>query len=200
MKTTCLLIFSAALFSSSTLMVAAEKPQKVPDVSSIPFFTVAKRGHVPQMVPGLTGAFLLNDKEKADIVNAYDDIYSRADVQAAKRLTKGDPKVTEADREAARRTMEKADAQFHERLEGLLTADRKDLIGKINRAYEEAELGAKPAGKEGKVSGTVQTAIHEAFVRALEIILTKEQKQGMAESAEKEALRAANAQKTGKPK
>lgn len=200
MKTPAFIIFTAAAVFASVLSAAPDKPQKVPDVSGIPFFTVVKRGHVPQMVPGLTGAFLLNDTQKADIVTAYDEVFNSPDVQAAKRLQKGDPKVTAADREAARRTLGKADAQFHERLEGLLTGDRKELIGKMNHAYEDAGLGLKPAGKGGKDAGSMQTAINEAFLKALEKILTVEQKQGMAAAAAEEALRASNTKKAGKPK
>lgn len=186
------------MFCAAALAADLVKPQKAYEVSGIPFFTVAKRGYVPQMVPGLTGALLFSGAQKAEIVTVYEEIFNRADVQAAKRLKKGDPNVTEIDREAARRTLEKAAAQFHERLQGLLPGDRKELIEKMNRAYEEAGLSVKPAEKGSKISDSMQTSI--AFLKALEKILTPEQQQGMAAAAEEEARRVANVKKVGKPK
>lgn len=188
------------MFCAAALAADLVKPQKAYEVSGIPFFTVAKRGYVPQMVPGLTGALLFSGAQKAEIVTVYEEIFNRADVQAAKRLKKGDPNVTEIDREAARRTLEKAAAQFHERLQGLLPGDRKELIEKMNRAYEEAGLSVKPAEKGSKDPGPKQTAVNDAFVKALEKILTPEQQQGMAAAAEEEARRAANVKKVGKVK
>lgn len=200
MKTTSLVVFSAIAVLTSALSAASGKPQKVPDVSGIPFFTMIKRGHVPQMARGLTGALLFNDMQKTEILAAYDEIFNNATVQAAKRLPKGDPKVTEADRESARQTLEKADTQFHERLEGLLSKERKELIKKINHAYEEACLAFKPEGKGSKDPSLMQAAVNDAFLKALDEILTTEQKQGMDLAAAEEARRAANAQKVGKPK
>jgi hypothetical protein len=177
---------------------AHAQKEKSRDVTNFPFFTAKKRGNVPQFVPGLTAALQLTEEQKEKIVAAREEIMGSENVQAVRRMSKADPNVTQAQREAARETLEKAADSLQQRAGAILTAGQKELIAKINDAYERAADGAveslqsefidakgDPTAME-RLRENVKVKTEEDFLKALDGILSPEQKKAMATAAEVE--------------
>src|SRR5438132_10712520 len=118
-----LLIASMLLVGLLVAAVPAQaQKEKSRDVSNFPFWTAKKRGYVQQFVPGLTAALQLTDEQKEKLVAAREEIMGSEKVQAVRRRGKSDPNVTEADKAAARETLEKAADSLQEKAGAILTA------------------------------------------------------------------------------
>src|SRR5205085_5188694 len=123
-------------------------------------------------------------------------------VQAVRRMSKADPNVTQAQREAAHETLEKAADSFQQKAGAILTTGQKELIAKINDAYERAadnaveSLQSEFSGAKGdptamdRLRENVKAKTEEDFLKALDGILSPEQKKAMAAAAEVEKQRA----------
>ncbi|MBI3881947.1 MAG: hypothetical protein HY301_18035 [Verrucomicrobia bacterium] len=209
MKHTLILLAFAALIAMPSPALAQK--EKSADVTGLAFFTAKKRGHVAQFVPGLTAALQLSAQQKADILAAREEIFSAEGVASSRRIQKNDPSVTDAQKQAARAAMEQAEEKFRERLATLLTAEQGDLIAKIDKTYQDAQVEMAIAYEDRfgsvKDDAAAREKLHieqaedlEAlFVRKLNALLSPALKEAMTAAAEIEKQRKESVTKVKKP-
>lgn len=205
--TTCLV----GLSSLSGLSAAEKTKSKDPDVASYPFWTLKKRGYVPQLVPGLNAVLQLTPSQKEQIGAARDAMANDEAVKAARGLSKNDPSVTAEQREKARAAVDAAMAKMQEKVGTILTTEQKALIEKVNAAYAAAveDTGIVYADKFASVKADEAARrriqedkaqdIEEQFLHKLDAILTAEQKEAMTKAAADEEQRNAKAATIKKP-
>ena len=188
-------ILPLVLILIATSPIAAAEKQKSADVSGHPFWTAPKRGLVPQFVPGLTAVLGLTDAQKQQIAAARTEMENDPGVQAARSFQKGDPNVTDAQREKARADIEAATARMQEKVTAILTVEQKAMIENINGAYTEAakqvgatyseKFGAVKVGPEerARMQQSQREEVESLFRHMLDEMLSPEQKEAMAAAA-----------------
>jgi hypothetical protein len=189
---------------------AAEKP-KASAVTDYPFWSLKKRGLVPQFVPGLTAVLQLTEAQREKIAAAREEFSQDEAVKAARSISKSDPSVTAEQREKARAVLAAATARLHEKVVATLTPEQKGLIEKIDAAYAAAveDTGIVYAEKFASVKADEAARrriqeeknqdIEEQFYHKLDGILTASQKDAMKLAADEEAQRNAKAAAVKKP-
>ena len=200
-------IIGAALLPTAAL---AQK-EKRPDVSGFPFWKAPKIGYTKPFVPGLNAVLMLSDEQKEKLVTAQHETVNSETVQEAGRRVKTNPNASEAERQAARETMEQAQTDFRVRVAAILTAEQKALIENINAAYEDVrnavgqEFQPRYAAAKGneqeaaKVRIEAQEKTEADFLRRLAGMLSSEQNLALAKAAAEEKERAAKASAQKKP-
>lgn len=198
--------------------VAAEKEKETKQKSGpidYPFWNAKKRADAPQFVPGLNAALQLTPGQEEKIDAARSELNNDEGLKPYRSLAKGDPSVTEEQRQKAREAIDAANAKLREKVKSILTPEQNALIAKINKAYEETgdEIGAIYADKfavkgdeaarkrvmEEKNQDTI-----DRFLSKLDTLLTPAQKEAMTRAGEIEkqqnakAAAAASAKKPSK--
>lgn len=197
-------------FISCATLGAADK-QKSPDVVGYPFWTLKKRGYVPQLVPGLNAVLQLTAAQKEQITAANDEMANDDAVKAARGISKNDPSVTAEQRDKARAAMEAAAARTREKVAAILTPEQKALIEKINAAYAAAvddtgivysdkfaSVKADEAARR-RIQDEKSQDIEEQFFHKLDTILTPAQREAMTQAAAQEEQRDVKAAANKKP-
>jgi Spy/CpxP family protein refolding chaperone len=212
MKALALLTACLVGLSSLSGLSAAEKTKsKDPDVASYPFWTLKKRGLVPQLVPGLNAVLQLTASQKEQIGAARDAMANDEAVKAARGISKNDPSVTAEQRDKARAAVDAAMAKLQEKVATILTTEQKVLIEKVNAAYAAAveDTGIVYADKFASVKADEAARrriqedkaqdIEEQFLHKLNAILTASQKEAMTNAAAEGEQRNAKAATIKKP-
>jgi hypothetical protein len=190
---------AALLAFSAPFAVAKEKAL---DVADYPFYASAKRGAVPQFVPGLNAVLQLTPAQQEQISAARVEFLNDESLKAARGISKNDPSVTNEQREKARATLDAATARLRDRVAAILSPEQKALIEKINQAYAAAveDTGIVYADKFATVKADevarrrIQEEkaqdTEEQFLHKLDAILTPAQREAMKTAAEAEQRRA----------
>jgi hypothetical protein len=173
---------------------AAAAEKKPAELRDFPFWTGPKQPHARAFVPGLQAALQLTPEQVAKIEEA-----------CRETIDKPENKGKNAPGAAAARD------KLFELVAGILTAEQKKQIEKVNDAYARAisdisgDFQARFAETKGnaeegvKVRNAYQKAVIEAFEKKLDGILSNEQREAMTKAAEIEKKRAEEAKKTPKP-
>lgn len=192
-----------ALSFSVVAAPATAQKEKRPDVSSFSFVTGPK-GDRPH-VPGLNAVLMLTDEQKEKLVLARQETVGSEAVLAAGRKVKTDPNAAEADRLAARKLSEEAQAAYDRRVAEILTPAQKELIGRLQVLYGQAreaqttEYGPKLVAAKGNQEETARLRQEAAdflnadFARRVNEILTLEQRAAFERAAAEEREREAAA-------
>jgi hypothetical protein len=191
-----------AAFAGLTVIgtVGAAEKQKKADVSGFPFWKSDKQPHSPPFVPGLNAALELTDAQKEQISAAQNDFNNDEAVKASRALKKGDPSVTDEQRDKARAAMEAATTRLHEKVNGILTPEQRALVEKINaaRAAASEEVGIVYKDKfsikgdeaaRRRVMEEKNQDLAEGFLGKLDVLLSASQKEAMARAAAEEEQR-----------
>ena len=157
--------------------------------------------------PGIAGAMMLTDEQKQKLHSVKEEIMGRAAVREAAQTLKTNPNATDAEKTAARKTIDEARTRMQKEVAEILTPDQKRLVEKINIAAAEAQRSAaekyeaeyaSAKGNEAQlaeINKKIQDEAREEFSRKMNNILTPEQKESWqkAAAAQKvaEALRTA---------
>ena len=205
--------FLATLLAGITALAtlgAAEK-QKLSEVGDYPFWTMKKRGHVGQFVPGLNAVLQITDAQREQIAAARDEMSNDEGAKAARGFSKNDPGVTAEQREKARAALEAATARMQGKVAAILTAEQRALIEKINATYATAveDTGIVYADKFASVKADEAARrrlqedknqdTEEQFLHKLDALLSPAQKEAMKRTAAEEEQRNAKAAATKKP-
>lgn len=180
--------------------VGAAEKQKKADVSGFPFWKSEKQPHAQPFVLGLNAALELTDAQKEQIVAAQNEMNNDEAVKASRALKKGDPSVTEEQRDKARAAMEAATTRLHEKVNSILTPEQRALVEKINAArvaaVEEVGIVYKDKfsikGDEAarrRVMEEKNQDLAEGFLGKLDVLLSVSQKEAMARAAADEEQR-----------
>ena len=197
MKTTRLIPLLAAVLLACPLAASAQKEKKAA-IGNFAFWAGKGDQKSGQYVPGLNAALLLTDEQVRGIHTAAQETIHTEDLQASGRKLKGDANATQAEREAHQQQAARARAKLEERVAGILTAEQKALIEKINAAYADAQKAgmdsfstrfANVKGK-GEDAKALQVEFQAYVARDLQTrltgILSADQRGAMAKVAEAE--------------
>jgi Spy/CpxP family protein refolding chaperone len=210
MKSNRIIIPLLVAILALTTVHAAEKEKRA-NISDYPFWTMKKRGAVPQLAPGLNAVLGLTDAQVQQIAAAREEMSNDEAVKAARSIPKSDPNVTAEQREKGRAAMEAASARLREKVAAILTAEQKTLIEKINAAYASAveDTGVVYADKFASVKADEAARkriqeeknqdIEEQFFHKLDALLSPSQKEAMKRAAGEEQERNAKAATVKKP-
>lgn len=205
-----LLLF--ALCTALALPAPAQK-QKSTDLSSFPLLWSAKKNPLAgPFVPGLNAALLLSDQQKEKLITAREETLGSEKLQKLGAGVKLNPKVSDAEREAVRKVHEEARDQFKTRVEAILTAEQRKLVGTINALFDEVLTATQEAyrgqfeqvvktdkARQEELRREVQQKIQKDFRARLEGTLSKEQWAALNKAAEAEEAVAKNSVKVKKP-
>lgn len=126
---------------------AADKEKKGFPLPSGDLLGFTGKGDQPmaleQTYPGINGALLLTDEQKKQILEAREEIMGSDAVKAAGKKGKLDPNATEAEKEASRNIIKEARSRLQQKIGGILTAEQKALVAKINTASEEVHKAVR---------------------------------------------------------
>lgn len=182
---------------------ANAQKEKRPDVSSFSFVTGPK-GDRPHL-PGLNAVLLLTDEQKEKLVAARQETLGSEAVLSAARKAKTDPNATEADRQAARKLTDEAQAQYDRRVAEILTDAQREMTQRLQvllrQAHEAAatEYGPKLVAAKGNEAETLKLRqesrdfLNADFARRVNEILTPEQRAAFEHAAAEERQREAAA-------
>lgn len=195
-----------AISLNSTFAFAQK--EKRHDISGFSFVTGPK-GDRPQL-PGLNAVLLFTEEQKEKLVLAHHGTLGSESVLTAGRKVKTDPNATEADRQAARKAREEAQAAYDRKVAEILTPAQKELVQRLQVLYAQSreaisgEYAPKLVSAKGNEAETVrlrqeaQAALTADFGRRVNEILTPEQRAAFERSAAEEKRREAAAK--SKPK
>lgn len=181
----------AGVFLAGPSAAAEKKP---PQLRDFPFWTAPKNPHARAFVPGLQAALQLTPEQAEKI-------------EAACQETIDQPNAKGKNAPGAAAAQQKV----HELVAGILTADQKKQIEKVNDAYgrvvsdvgEEFQpqyASAKGNAEEAaKIRLAQQKAVAETFEKKLDGILSNEQREAVKKKAEVEKKREEENKKTPKP-
>jgi Spy/CpxP family protein refolding chaperone len=181
------------------LAPASAQKETRPDISRFSFVTGPK-GDRPH-VPGLNAVLLFTGEQKEKLVLARQETVGSEAVRSAGRKVKNDPNATEADRQAARKLSEEAQAQYDRRVAEILTPAQKALVQRLQVLYGQAreavaaEYGPKLTASKGNEPETVKLrleardALTADFTRRVNEILTPEQRAAFERAAAEEKER-----------
>jgi Spy/CpxP family protein refolding chaperone len=210
MKSNRIIIPLLAAILALTTVHAAEKEKRA-NISDYPFWTMKKRGAVPQLAPGLNAVLGLTDAQVQQIAAAREEMSNDEAVKAARSIPKSDPNVTAEQREKGRAAMEAASARLREKVAAILTPEQRALIEKINGSYaaavEETGIVYEDRFSSVKNDEAARKRLHEEirddteelFRHKLDGVLTAAQKEAMARAAKDEESRSAKAAAVKKP-
>jgi ABC-type proline/glycine betaine transport system ATPase subunit len=181
--------------------------EKRPSVADFPFWSAPKQEYVRQFIPGLDAALLLtaDQVEKLAAVRR-ETIAAPALVESARKL-KGDANATEEQRQAVRDTVAAAQEQLRTRAGGILTADQKALIAKVNAAWTDVQTNVRQEfesrfiaakgnpDEQATVQREYREKVNEEFRRTVENLLNAEQRAAMTQAAERERSAASKPKK-----
>jgi hypothetical protein len=204
----CLLAMNFAL----ALPALAQK-QKSNDLSGFPLLWSAKKNPLAgPFIPGLNAALLLSEEQKEKLMAARAETLGNEKIQALGAKVKQNPNASEAEREAAHKAQEEARDQFKFRVESILTADQRKLVGIINTLFEEVVTATHEAyrgqfeqvvktdkAKQEELRKEVQEKTVKDFRVRLEGTLSKDQWAALTKAAAVEEAAAKNSEKVKKP-
>jgi hypothetical protein len=154
-------------------------------------------------IPGLNAALLLTPDQRERLAAAHAETLGSEAVIAASRKVKGDPNASEADRAAARKLAEDAQAAFDRRVQEVLTPAQRELVGRFQVLYGQAqeavaqEYGPRLVGSKGNPEETRRLRAEAAEKLAAEAarrvseVLSLEQRAAFERAAALERERAA---------
>jgi hypothetical protein len=185
-----------ALSVLAVVLLAGSSPaadKKPSQLRQFPFWSSPKQPHARAFVPGLQAALQLTPEQIEKIEAACHET-----------IDKPENKGKNAPGAAAARD------QLFEKVAGILTADQKKLIEKVNDAYARAisdlqdDFQPQFASTKGnpdeaqKVREAYSKAIVESFEKKLDGILSNEQREAVKKAAEQEKKQAGNKVKPNK--
>jgi hypothetical protein len=204
MKTHLSLLILVAVGSTLALAAPEKETKKIgAGGADYPFWSAKKRPESPQFVPGLNAILQLTPQQQEQIGAARSEMANDEALKAARSIPKGDPSVTQEQRDKARATVEAANAKLREKVAAILTSEQKTLIAKVNEVYQAtvdeigtvyeekfANIKADPAARQRVQQEKNQDTV-DHFLHKLDTLLTPAQKDAMTKAAEEEQRRAA---------
>lgn len=201
-----------ALCTALALPALAEK-QKSNDLTGFPLLWTAKKTPLAgPFIPGLNAALLLSEEQKEKLTSARAETLQNEKLLQLGTNVKQNANATEAGRDAARQAQEQARDQFKARVETILTAEQRKLVGQLNTVFEESSVAAQEAfrGQIEQLAKTDKTRLEELrqevretavknFKNRLEGMLTKDQWTALQKAAAAEEAMAKNSVKVKKP-
>lgn len=201
-----------ALCIALALPALAEK-QKSNDLTGFPLLWTAKKTPLAgPFIPGLNAALLLSEEQKEKLTSARAETLQNEKLLQLGTKVKQNANATEADRDAARQAQEQARDQFKARVETILTAEQRKLVGQLNTVFEESSVAAQEAfrGQIEQLAKTDKARLEELrqevretaaknFKSRLEGMLTKDQWTALQKAAAAEEAMAKNSVKVKKP-
>ena len=190
------MLFRAVLTLIAGVMFAAPAAaaEKKPQLRDFPFWTGPKQPHARAFVPGLQAALQLTQEQAEKIEAACQETIDQPDAKG-----KNAPGAAAAQQ------------KLYEMVAGILTAEQKKQIEKVNDAYARvvSDVGedfqpqfaaAKGNAEETeKVRQDLHKAVAEAFEKKLDGILSTAQRDAVKKAGEEQKKREEEAKKTPKP-
>ena len=192
---------------------AEAQKQKAHDLAGFPLLWTAKKNPLAgPFVPGLNAALLLSEEQKEKLVVARDEILGDPKLQALGAKVKANANASEADREAAQKAREEAQDRFKVRVETVLTAEQRKLVGILNTLFDEVQTATQEAfrnqfeqvvktdkARQEELRREVREKTLKDFRSRLEGTLSKEQWAALTKAAEAEEAAAKSAVKIKQP-
>lgn len=206
-------LLASALFLSLLSAPAWAQKQKVNDLAGYPLLWTAKKSPLaPPFVPGLNAALLLSEEQKEKLMTIRKEVLDDPKLQALGAKVKANASASEAEREAAQKAREEAQDAFKSRVETVLTAEQRKLVGLLNTLFDEVQTATQEAfrnqfeqvvktdkARQEELRREVREQTVKAFRSRLEGTLVKEQWAAFAKAAESEEAAAKNAVKIKQP-
>jgi RNA polymerase sigma factor (sigma-70 family) len=197
----------------SAVKEGKKKGASLPSGDILGFKTKGHPFALERTFPGINGALLLTDEQSQKIAAARAETIETEAVKTATMTLKSNPNATNAEKEAAQKVIQEARAKLEEKVAGILTAEQKVLVERINTAAQELqqsvleEYQAEFTAAKGNAEQTEEVRkkllekLRTDFPQKLNGILSPEQKTAFekAAAAQKAAEEAGkNTKKPGK--
>jgi hypothetical protein len=188
-----------------------KKGSSLPSGDLLGFKTKGHPFALERAFPGINGALLLTDEQTQKIHAAREETVVTEAVKTATQTLKFNPNATNTEKEAAQKVIQEARAKLDEKVAGILTAEQKALVEKINTVAQEfqqsvlEEFQAEFTAAKGNEEQTEEVRkkflekLRADFPQKLNGVLTTEQKTGFEKAAVAQKAAEEESKKTKKP-
>jgi hypothetical protein len=200
------------VFFGERQVFAADKPtkDKTPSPPSGDMLGFTMKGNpaaLERTFPGINAALLLSEEQMKKLHAARAETIGSDAAKEAGKLLKSDPNATEAQREAAKKTLNELRSELQNKVRVVLTADQQTLVQKLNdtsieihkkvREALEAEFSAAKGNDEAQkeVYEKYRKQLQDEFNTQIIQVLSPAQLEAVKKAAEAQKAAAENPDK-----